>query len=43
MIEHAHGDVKDPVHVRYGWADDPKCNLENKEGLQASPFRADLK
>ena len=33
----------DPVKVRYGWADDPKCNLENREGLQASPFRADLK
>jgi sialate O-acetylesterase len=35
--------VADPASVRYGWADDPKCNLENREGLQASPFRANLK
>ena len=35
--------VPDPAKVRYGWADDPKCTLENREGLQASPFRADLK
>jgi sialate O-acetylesterase len=37
------GEVKDPVKVRYAWAADPKCTLENKEGLQASSFRADLK
>jgi len=35
--------VPDPAKVRYGWADDPKVSLENREGLQASPFRADLK
>ncbi len=35
--------VPEPAKVRYGWADDPKCTLENREGLQASPFRADLK
>ncbi len=35
--------VAEPAKVRYGWADDPKCTLENREGLQASPFRADLK
>jgi len=35
--------VKKPVAVRYAWADDPKATLENREGLQASPFRADLK
>jgi sialate O-acetylesterase len=35
--------VADPVRVRYAWADDPKATLENREGLQASPFRADLK
>jgi sialate O-acetylesterase len=35
--------VKEPAKVRYAWADDPKCTLENREGLQASPFRADLK
>jgi sialate O-acetylesterase len=35
--------VPDPTKVRYGWLDDPNCTLENHEGLQASPFRADLK
>jgi sialate O-acetylesterase len=29
-----------PVAVRYAWANDPKCNLINKEGLPASPFRS---
>ena len=32
-------DVKDPVSVRYGWANVPHVNLYNKEGLPASPFR----
>lgn len=32
--------VKDPVAVRYGWANSPRCTgLYNKEGLPASPFR----
>ena len=35
--------VADPARVRYAWADDPKATLENHEGLQATPFRADLK
>jgi sialate O-acetylesterase len=35
--------VPDPAKARYGWADDPKVTLENHEGLQTSPFRADLK
>jgi sialate O-acetylesterase len=34
--------VKDPVAVRYGWADNPDdVNLYNQEGLPASPFRTD--
>jgi sialate O-acetylesterase len=33
--------VPDPVAVRYGWANSPRCNLYNKEGLPASPFRTD--
>jgi len=33
--------VKQPVAVRYGWADNPVCNLYNKAGLPASPFRTD--
>jgi sialate O-acetylesterase len=34
-------DVADPVAVRYGWADNPPCNLVNGAGLAASPFRTD--
>jgi sialate O-acetylesterase len=34
-------DVPDPVAVRYGWANNPVCNLYNKDGLPASPFRTD--
>jgi sialate O-acetylesterase len=30
-----------PVAVRYAWADNPACNLFNKSGLPASPFRTD--
>jgi len=33
--------VKEPVAVRYGWASNPDCNLYNKAGLPASPFRTD--
>jgi sialate O-acetylesterase len=37
-----HGDVKNPVAVRFGWADDAKdCNLFNLEGFPAHPFRTD--
>jgi sialate O-acetylesterase len=34
-------DIKEPKAVRYAWADNPECNLYNKEGLAASPFRTD--
>jgi sialate O-acetylesterase len=34
-------EVEKPVAVRYGWANNPDCNLYNKEGLPASPFRTD--
>lgn len=35
-------EVKDPVAVHYGWADDNmEANLFNKEGLPAAPFRTD--
>jgi sialate O-acetylesterase len=33
--------VASPVAVRYGWANDPTCDLYNQEGLPASPFRTD--
>ncbi|SHM04242.1 sialate O-acetylesterase [Chryseobacterium polytrichastri] len=32
-------EIKDPIAVRYAWADNPdKANLKNKTGLPASPF-----
>ncbi len=34
-------EVAMPVAVRYAWGDSPECNLYNKEGLPASPFRTD--
>jgi sialate O-acetylesterase len=34
-------EVSEPVAVRYAWADNPACNLYNKAGLPASPFRTD--
>lgn len=37
-----HKDVSNPVAVRFGWADDASdCNLYNKEGFPAGPFRTD--
>lgn len=33
--------VGNPAAVRYAWANNPACNLYNKEGLPASPFRTD--
>lgn len=34
-------EVSKPVAVRYGWMKFPTCNLYNKEGLPATPFRTD--
>ncbi len=34
--------VASPVAVRYAWADHPVCNLYNKDGLPAFPFRSRL-
>ncbi len=33
--------VASPVAVRYAFENNPVCNLTNKEGLPASPFRSD--
>lgn len=33
-------DVKNPVHVRFGWNQIAEPNLSNKAGLPASPFRS---
>ena len=37
----SHPDIGKVAAVRYGWADNPVCNLVNAEGLPASPFRSD--
>jgi sialate O-acetylesterase len=31
-------EIKNPIAVRYAWADNPQGNLKNKNGLPASPF-----
>jgi sialate O-acetylesterase len=33
--------VAQPIAVRYGWANNPVCNLASKEGLPLTPFRSD--
>jgi sialate O-acetylesterase len=33
--------VDEPVAVRYGWADNPVCNVQNREHLPLTPFRTD--
>lgn len=34
-------EVEKPIAVRYAWADNPVCNLYNRDGLPAVPFRTD--
>ena len=34
--------VRQPLAVRYGWANNPPVNLYNAAGLPASPFRTDV-
>ena len=33
--------VKEPVSVRYAWADNPICNMFSGAGLPLTPFRTD--
>ena len=40
-IEVSHLAVKDPVAVRYGWADNPVVNMYSQAGLPLTPFRTD--
>ncbi|MFV0443699.1 MAG: sialate O-acetylesterase [Planctomycetaceae bacterium] len=40
-VEVTHPDVKEPVAVRYNWADNPQGNLYNLMYLPAYPFRSD--
>jgi sialate O-acetylesterase len=41
VVRSAAGRAPHPAAVRYAWADNPECNLYNKAGLPASPFRTD--
>ena len=34
-------EVPAPLAARYGWADDPDCNLYGENGLPVAPFRTD--
>ena len=34
-------EVKTPVAVRYGWADNPECTLRTPSNLPVAPFRTD--
>lgn len=34
-------EVKEPVSVRYAWADNPICNMFSAAGLPLTPFRTD--
>ncbi|WP_164731924.1 sialate O-acetylesterase [Rheinheimera mangrovi] len=38
----SHPEIKAPVKVRYGWADNPEAVLFNSEGLPAGPFEAKI-
>ena len=39
----SHPDIKAPLKVRYGWADNPPALLYNSLGLPAGPFEAEIK
>jgi sialate O-acetylesterase len=41
MIVVSSPEVKNPVAVRYAWANAPEANLYNAAGLPAAPFRTD--
>lgn len=40
-IEVSSPEVEKPVSVRYAWADNPVCNVQNTVGLKLTPFRTD--
>lgn len=40
-IEVSADEVQDPTSVRYGWADNPVCNMFDNAGLPLTPFRTD--
>ena len=40
-VEVSSAKVPNPVAVRYGWADNPVCNMFSGAGLPLTPFRTD--
>lgn len=40
-VEVSHPDIKEPVAVRYNWADNPQGDLYSEIYLPAYPFRTD--
>ncbi len=42
QVEVQSSDVSAPKYIRYAWADNPRANLYNAEGLPAAPFRRAL-
>jgi len=38
----SHPDIKAPLKVRYGWADNPPAVLYNSLGLPAGPFETEI-
>ena len=41
-VEVSNPNISNPKYVRFGWANFPKVNLYNKDGLPAVPFRTDI-
>ena len=37
----SNANVSSPVAVRYAWANNPKANLQDRNGLPVTPFRTD--
>jgi sialate O-acetylesterase len=40
-IEVSSSSIPNPKSVRYAWADNPRCNVYNKDRLPLTPFRTD--
>jgi sialate O-acetylesterase len=40
-IEVSSSSIANPQSVRYAWADNPRCNVYNKDRLPLTPFRTD--
>lgn len=41
QMEISSEDITAPVAVRYAWANNPVCNMYNRDGLPMTPFRTD--